>query len=644
MFFKQFFIEGLAEMSYMLGSSSLREVAVIDPIRDVDMYLETAKREGVTITHIFETHIHADFVSGTRELAEKTGARIYLSSHGGDGWQYKFDHIAIKEGDEIKIGHYTIKVIHTPGHTPEHLIFTLTDNTRSKEPWLVFTGDFLFVGDIGRPDLLGDRFSEELAEKLYDSIHEKLLKLPDWVEVYPAHGEGSLCGKNLGSKRSSTIGFERHFNYALQPMSKRDFVRLILQEQPPAPAYFRRMKKINKEGPKVLGILPQPRPLGPKEVKKLLDEGALIVDARSPEAFGGAHIKGAYSIPLDASFSTWVGYVVPPEKPIVLVIERKEDIEQIVRHIIRVGYDDIVGYLEGGVRAWLMEGYSIAEIPQISPVELRRKVADEDVKLLDVRTDSEWNSFRYPFALHMHAGLLPERYTELGLDKDTPIAVTCRSGHRGSIASSILEQKGFTKVYNLLGGMEAWQNAGGETCTRPGCPEYQEWCPWWHDAINQPRKVTDDIFIGGQPSETDLNAIKAKGFKSIINLRATSEESILRPGEEKSKAEELGIKWVNIPVTKETIDDDTVKNVSDIIKELKKEKAPVFIHCGSGKRAGAMTLLHLAVENGLTVEEAFETAHNLGFDCESEPELKKFFEDYIKRHGSGERTNMQSLS
>jgi hydroxyacylglutathione hydrolase len=624
----------------MVGNRSPGAVAVIDPIRDVDMYLETAKREGVNITHVFETHIHADFVSGSREVAEKTGAKIYLSSHGGSDWQYEFDHVPIKEGDEIYIGEYKIKVIHTPGHTPEHVILTLTDTSRSDEPWMVFTGDFLFVGDIGRPDLLGDRFSEELAEKLYDSVHDKLLKLPDWLEVYPDHGEGSLCGKNLGSKRSTTIGFEKRFNYALKPMSKKDFVRMILQEQPPAPSYFRRMKKVNKEGPRVLGTLPDLKPLGPKEVKSLLDKEVLLVDARSPEAFGGAHISGAYSIPLDPSFPTWVGYIVPPEKPIVLVVERKEDIEVIVRHLIQVGYDDIVGYLDGGVRAWLMEGYPIAEIPQISASELKRKIAEEKgMVILDVRTDSEWNSFRYPFALHMHAGQLPERYTELGLDKEKPVVVTCRSGHRGSIAGSILEQKGFSKVYNLLGGMVAWQNSGGETCSKPGCPEYQEWGPWWHDAINQPKKVTDDIFIGGQPSEADLNAIKAKGFKSIINLRSPSEESILKPEKEESKTKEIGLEYVNIPITKETMNDEDVKRFSEKVKELKKEKAPVFVHCGGGRRAGAVTLLNLAVENGWTVKQAFEKAQSLGFDCESEPELKRFFEDYIKRYSAGEKRN-----
>ncbi len=630
MFFREFYVEGLAAMSYMVGNRSPGEVAVIDPIRDVDLYLETARQEGVNITHIFETHIHADFVSGSRELAEKTGAKIYLSSHGGKDWQYEFGHVPMTEGMELYLGQYKIKVIHTPGHTPEHVILTLTDTSRSEEPWMAFTGDFLFVGDIGRPDLLGDRFSEELAEKLYDSIHTKLLALPDWVEVYPAHGEGSLCGKNLGSKRSTTIGFERRFNYALKPMSKRDFVRAILEEQPPAPAYFRRMKKINKEGPRVLGALPRPAPMGPREVKKSLDEGALLIDTRSPEAFGGAHIKGAYSIPLDSSFPTWVGYVVPPDTPILLIIERKEDIEQIVRHLIRVGYDRIAGYLDGGVRAWLMEGYPIAEIPQISAGELRKRMAeDKGVVVLDVRTDSEWNSFRYPFALHMHAGQLQEKYRELGLKSETPIVVTCRSGHRGSIASSILEQKGFTNVSNLLGGMVAWQNSGGETCSKPGCPEYQEWGPWWHDAINQPKKVADDIFIGGQPSEADLSAIKAKGFKSIINLRASSEESILSPEDEKSKAGEMGFEYANIPVIEE-VNSETVKSVFEKIKKLRENSGPVFIHCGGGRRAAAMAILYLTVESGLTLKDALEKAQEMGLNLEAEPRLKDLFQKYLK--------------
>lgn len=638
MLFRQFYVEGLAAMSYMVGNRSPGAVAVVDPIRDVEMYLGMAKQEGVAITHILETHIHADFVSGSRELAEKTGAKIYLSSHGGSDWRYEFGHVPVKEGDEIYIGQYKVTVIHTPGHTPEHIIFTLTDTSRSEEPWMVFTGDFLFVGDIGRPDLLGDRASEGLAEKLYESIHTKLLQLPDWIEVYPAHGEGSLCGKNLGSKRSTTIGFEKRFNYALQPVSKKDFVRMILQEQPPAPAYFMRMKRVNREGPKVLGALPQPKPLWAKEIKKLLDEGALLIDARSPEAFGGAHIRGTYSIPLDPSFPTWVGYIVPPERPVALVVEREEDVDGITRNLIRVGYDEIVGYLEGGVRAWLMEGYPIAEIPQISAGELKRKIAEEKgVVVLDVRTDSEWNSFRYPYAIHMHAGLLPEKYSELGLDKDKPVVVTCRSGFRGSIASGILEQKGFTVVYNLLGGMVSWQNSGGETCSKPGCPEYQEWGPWWHDSINQPKKVTEEIFIGGQPRETDLNAIKAKGFRSVINLRPPSEESILKPEKERIRAEELGLEYVNIPVTWEIMNDETVRHVSEEIKKLEKEKAPVFIHCANGKRAGAITLMYIATENGWTLHEAFEKAQSLGFDVESEPNLKRFFEDYIKRHSAWEK-------
>ncbi len=634
MLFKQFYVEGLAAMSYMVGSRPPGGVAVIDPVRDVSMYINAADEEGVEITHIFETHIHADFVSGSRELAERTGANIYLSSHGGSDWKYGFDHVPVKDGDEIEIGQYRVRVIHAPGHTPEHVVFTLSDTSRSDEPWMAFTGDFLFVGDIGRPDLLGEKFSEELAQSLYESIHNKLLKLPDWVEVYPAHGEGSLCGRTLGSKRSTTVGFERRFNYALEHMAIEDFIRMILREQPPAPAYFRRMKRINKEGPRVLGALPDPSALRPRDIEKLLRDGAVLIDSRTPEAFGGAHIEGSYSIPLDPSFPTWVGYLVPPDKPVVLIVERREDVEVVARHLIRVGYDDIAGYLEGGIRAWLMEEYPISEIPQISPKIARAKIAEEGAIMLDVRTDSEWNSFRYPFALHMHAGLLAEKYLELSLDSSKPLIMTCRSGHRGSIASSILRQKGFKNVYNLLGGMVAWRNSGGEVCSEPKCPEYKAWHPWWHDTSCQPKKVTEDIFIGGQPSNSDLYALKAKGFGSIINLRSPSEESILNPEEEEAKARELGIEYMNIPVIKEKIGDESVSKVSDAIKRLKETKAPVFVHCASGKRAGAMTLLHLATENGWSASQAFEQAQSLGFDCQSEPELKNFFEGYIERHST----------
>jgi len=254
---------------------------------------------------------------------------------------------------------------------------------------------------------------------------------------------------------------------------------------------------------------------------------------------------------------------------------------------------------------------------------------DKGVVVLDVRTDSEWNSFRYPFALHMHAGQLQEKWRELGLKSETPIVVTCRSGHRGSIASSILEQKGFMNVSNLLGGMVAWQNSGGETCSKPGCPEYQEWGPWWHDAINQPKRITDDIFIGGQPSEADLSAIKAKGFKSIINLRASSEESILSPEDEKSKAREMGFEYANIPVMEE-VNSETVKSVFEKIKELRENSGPIFVHCGGGRRAAAMTILYLAVESGWTLKDAVEKAQELGLNLEAEPSLEDLFRKYLE--------------
>lgn len=629
MFFKQFYIEGLAQISYMIGSTSTGEAVVIDPIRDVDIYLQTANAEGLTITHIFETHIHADFVSGSRELSEKTGASIYLSSHGGKDWQYEFEHIAIKDGDVINIGDYNITVMHTPGHTPEHVIYLLEDTTRSNEPWMAFTGDFLFVGDIGRPDLLGENFSDELAYRLYESIHEKLLKLPDWVEVYPGHGEGSLCGKNLGSKRSSTIGFERKFNYSLQDMSKEDFVHTILQDQPPAPYYFKRMKTINKKGANILGTLPEPDKLQPEQVKTLSESNAVLIDARSPEAFGGAHIKGSYSIPLDSSFPTWVGYVVPPDKPVILIIENTDDIDLLTRQLIRVGYDRLIGYLDGSIRSWLMAGYQVAHIPQISPEELKNMLHHKDVTLLDVRTDSEWNAFRYPFALHMHAGHLPEKYSDLGLNQDSNIVVTCRSGHRGSIASSILEINGFKNVHNLLGGMEAWRNSGGETCSQPGCPEYASWGMWWGDNSNKPVKLTKEISVGSQPSSQDIGILKSMGFRSILNLRVPDEKSILDNEEEAEITKNHNIKCENISVTNGKICEGSLKKLCSTISELTNTHAPLFIHCGNGGRATMVSILYLALQNGWNTEKAITEATVRGLTIPSEDRLRKFLKDYI---------------
>jgi hydroxyacylglutathione hydrolase len=465
MFFRTFWIDGLAQASYMVGERDGR-VAVIDPIRDVDIYLDAARQEGVSIAAVLETHIHADFVSGARELAERSGARLYLSAEGGREWQYAFPHEPLRDTDAFELGSYRLTAVHTPGHTPEHLIYLLADTTRSAEPWLAFSGDLLFVGDVGRPDLLGEAEARTLAERLYDSIHRKLLPLPDGLEVYPGHGEGSLCGRSLGSKRSTTLGYERRFNYALQPMTKEEFLRKVIEGQPPAPPYFPRMKQINKEGPTALGALAAPRALPAARVRELVEGGAVVIDARSKEAFGGAHIPGSYAVPRDNFFATWVGYIVPPDRPIVLVLESPAEWSTAVRQLARVGYDCIAGFLENGMAGWGLAGYGVQALAQMPASELKRRLdAGEKILVLDVRTDSEWRAERYPHALHIHAGYLPERWRELekarGVSEDTAVAVVCRSGHRSTIAASILQQHGFTNIASVPGGMIAWREAGG---------------------------------------------------------------------------------------------------------------------------------------------------------------------------------------
>ncbi len=461
MFFRTLWIDGLAQASYMVGERDGR-VAVIDPIRDVDIYLDAAHQEGLAIAAVLETHIHADFVSGARELAERSGARLYLSAEGGREWRYAFPHEPLRDGDAFSIGPYRFTAVHTPGHTPEHMIYLLADTTRSAEPWLVFAGDLLFVGDVGRPDLLGEAEARSLAERLYDSIHSKLLPLPDGLEVYPGHGEGSLCGRNLGGKRSTTLGYERRFNYALQPMTKEEFLRKVIEGQPPAPPYFRRMKQLNKEGPAALGALPAPCALPAGRARELIAAGAVVIDARSKEAFSGAHIPGAFAIPLDKFFSTWVGFVVPPDRPLVLVLESPAAWDAAARQLVRVGYDRLEGFLEDGMAGWELTSYPLQALAQMPAPELKRRLdAGEKIVVLDVRTDSEWQAERYPHALHIHAGYLPERWKELEKAKDATVAVVCRSGHRSTIAASILQQVGFTNVSSVPGGMIAWREAGG---------------------------------------------------------------------------------------------------------------------------------------------------------------------------------------
>jgi glyoxylase-like metal-dependent hydrolase (beta-lactamase superfamily II)/rhodanese-related sulfurtransferase len=457
MYFKQFYLGCLAQASYMIGSKG--EAAVVDPRRDVDAYLEEAGREGLKIKHVIETHLHADFVSGHRELAARTGAKIYFGARA----QAKFDCVAVREGDEVVLGDVTLRFLETPGHTPESLSVLVIDRAKSQEPEAVLTGDTLFIGDVGRPDLVGAKMSaQELAGMLYDSLHEKLLKLPDSVAVYPAHGAGSLCGRNISSETSSTIGQQRRFNYALQPMAREEFVRMMTTDLPEAPAYFSRDVRLNREGPGNLSELPKPSALAPAAVEEMRRSGTVILDTRPAAQYGTGHIPASLNIGLGGQFASWAGALVSPEKPIVLVTEDEDHVEEARTRLARVGLENVAGYLAGGLLAWHESELPVATTEQISVDELRHRIAQGDVgQLVDVRRPGEWQAGHIAQARHLPLDQLADRVAELNLGK--PVTAICAGGYRSSAATSLLEQQGFRRITNVVGGMTAWNNARFET-------------------------------------------------------------------------------------------------------------------------------------------------------------------------------------
>lgn len=463
MFFHQRFIPGLAIYTYLIGDEKAKECAVIDPTRDVDELIRIAAREGLRITHVLETHVHADFVTGSRELKQRLGdaVTVHCSGLGGEEWTPTFADKTVRDGDEFTMGSLRIRAVHTPGHTPEHVSWAVFDDTRSKdEPWMIFTGDFLFVGDVGRPDLLGEAAREKLAKQLYHSVFTVTPAYADFTEIFPAHGAGSLCGKALGSRGSSTLGYERRFNVSMQKEAEAEWTTKLLEGMPVAPRYFLRMKKINREGPPVLGEkLPGRRGLSPRDVEAHAKRGGLVLDVRAKEAFAAAHIPGSISIPHSNNLPTWAGSVLPYDKPIVLVLGDSGDFDAVVTHLIRVGFDDIVGYLDGGFDAWENAGLPSAALPMINVQELQRRMSNGSaLTVLDVRTEREWNAGHVKGAMHIHGGLLPDRFKEV--PKDKPIAVICGSAYRASIAGSLLQREGYTDVCNVAGGMTAWKNAG----------------------------------------------------------------------------------------------------------------------------------------------------------------------------------------
>lgn len=463
MLLHQRFIPGLAIASYLVGDERTGEAAVIDPTRDVEEYLAFARDNDLHIRHILETHVHADFVSGARELKArlKDQPAIHSSGMGGAEWTPPYaDHVA-KDGDEVQVGSMRLKAIHTPGHTPEHVSWALYDDTRSKDtPWIIFTGDFLFVGDVGRPDLLGAEAQRQLAHQLYQSIFDKLPAVPDITEIFPAHGAGSLCGKAISSRRSSTVGFERQFNSVLIRKPEEQWIRDLMDDMPLAPPYFRRMKRVNQEGPAILGPeLPGLRRWSVKEVHDRVCEKCLILDVRSKEAFAAAHIPDAINIPFGPQLPTWAGWVLPYDRPIQLIVDNSAQVPEVVTHLIRVGFDEIQGYVQGGIDGWETSGYPLATLGTMSVHQLRDRLAQSSdrVTVLDVRTEKEWNAGHIDGAIHIHGGKLQERFADVPQSK--PVAVVCGSGYRASIAASFLKREGYADVTNVVGGMSAWKAA-----------------------------------------------------------------------------------------------------------------------------------------------------------------------------------------
>ena len=451
MYFEQFYLGCLAHASYLLGSEG--EAAVVDPQRDVDIYLKAAEEQKLKICHIFETHLHADFVSGHKELAARTGAKIYIGAKA----RAAFPHVPLRDGFDLKFGKTRIKALETPGHTPESTCLVITDEEKSTRPWAVLTGDTLFIGDVGRPDLSKNYSPQELAGMLYDSLHKKLLALPDDVVVYPAHGAGSLCGRNMRAERSSTIGTERLTNCVLQIRSRDEFIRQLTSNLPARPEYFLQDAEINREGAAALTELPPLRELSPAELKSLIEEGVPALDVRSGDHFAAGHVPLSINIALSGQFATWAGTVLGLAARPALIADSAQQIEEARMRLARVGIEDVSGFLPGGVDAWKQSGFPMAEMPQLTVQELQTRLAENGLRVLDVRREGEWQAGHIAEAdwwpLDKFKAALPQ------VDKGQPLAVHCKSGYRSMIACSLLKRAGYENVINVVGGFDAWQQA-----------------------------------------------------------------------------------------------------------------------------------------------------------------------------------------
>jgi glyoxylase-like metal-dependent hydrolase (beta-lactamase superfamily II)/rhodanese-related sulfurtransferase len=454
--FEQFYLTCLAHASYMIGSEG--EAAVVDPQRDVDIYLKAADEQNLKIRHIFETHLHADFVSGHKELAARSGAKIYIGARANAG----FPHVPLTDGFELKMGAVRIRALETPGHTPESVCLVITDETESAQPCTVLTGDTLFIGDVGRPDLSHTHTPRQLAGLLYDSLHEKLLALPDAVKVYPAHGAGSLCGRAMRAERSSTIGTERLTNYALQIASREEFIGQVTTNLPARPDYFLEDAEINRSGAGTLTELPPLPELSPAEVQALLQQNAHlnILDVRPGDEFAAGHVPGSINIALSGQFASWAGGILGIHSKPILIGESDAQVEEARMRLARVGIEELRGYLAGGVAAWQKAGLPVLKTAQISAQELNQKLREGSMRavdVIDVRREGEWQAGHIAQVQCRALDTFPQGLP--ATDEGRPVAVHCKSGYRSMIACSLLERAGHRNVINVAGGFDAWHAA-----------------------------------------------------------------------------------------------------------------------------------------------------------------------------------------
>ncbi|QDV26520.1 MBL fold metallo-hydrolase [Aureliella helgolandensis] len=450
--------EGIAQLSYFLADTSRGVSAVIDPRTDVEIYQKLARKHGVSITHVFETHIHADFVSGSRSLAERSGtASVYLS---GVQAEYEFEAEAVTDGQEFDFGSFRLTARHTPGHTPEHLSFLLNETQHPKSPWAVFTGDSLFVGSAGRPDLLGSDEAEQLAKSLYTTLYDFYLKLEDYVTIYPGHGAGSACGADIGDRLSSTIGYERRTNKFLSFPDFESFRAFVVDDAPPVPWHYPELKKVNAVGPPVMNRLPTIPALPPHEFRQACRlPGVTVIDTRSMTAFGGGHVPGSINIGDRPEMSAWIGQMFDLDQRLLLIVDSDKDVDRIQRLIVRSGHTHFAGYLAGGMKAWQDGGFPMQRLEQMPVQELRECQASRTgPTILDVRSPEEWAGGHVPDAEHYFVADMRERIT--GLDKNQHYATYCASGYRASIASSLMKSRGFTRVSNVPGSWGAWTAEG----------------------------------------------------------------------------------------------------------------------------------------------------------------------------------------